>query len=357
MTRTILVAGTKESTGKTAIALALGVLARERDASVGYMKPKGTRLQSRVGKVLDADPLLAQELLGIEADLADLEPVVYSPTFIEEALRGREDPEEIEEVVRRRFEELSADRDLMIVEGAGTLDTGAIVELTDLDVAELVDAEVVLVVPYEVPGDTDVVLGAAERIGDRLAGVIFNAVPDAGYDALSELVAPFLEGRGISVLGVLPRDRDLAGVTVQELADSLGATVLTDAPTDAYVERFLVGAMTGERALRHFRRTRDAAVITGGDRADVQSVALEAPGVRCLVLTGGLRPSNAILGTAEKRGVPVLVVDAETLTTIERAENVIRSGRTRDERTVERMRELLSEHADVDSLIAIERDD
>ena len=89
MTETILVTATEESTGKTAVALALARLAQERGLSVGYMKPKGTRLQSNVGKTLDQDPMLARELLGLDAEMHELEPVVYSPTFIEGAIRGR----------------------------------------------------------------------------------------------------------------------------------------------------------------------------------------------------------------------------------------------------------------------------
>jgi BioD-like phosphotransacetylase family protein len=157
----------------------------------------------------------------------------------------------------------------------------------------------------------------------------------------------------VPVLGVLPRDADLAGVTVEDLATELGAEVLTEdgAGTDERVERFLVGAMSGEAALSHFRRTKDAAVITGGDRADVQTAALDAPGVTCLVLTGGHRPSGAVLGKAAEKSVPVLSVQSDTLTTVERAEELVRGGRVRDERTVDRMQELLYDHADVDALL------
>jgi uncharacterized protein len=351
MTRTVLIAGTEDSTGKTALALALARLAAERGDSVGYMKPKGTRLESNVGKTIDEDPLLARELLGLESEMHELEPIVYSQTFVTEAIRGREEPAELRETVRDRFEELAAGRDLMLVEGAGSLDTGAIVDLTDADVAELLDARVVLVAPYEDVGDVDGLLAAAERLGDRLLGVVFNAVADAPFDELESDVVPFLEGRGVPVLGALPRTRELAGVTVEELADELGANLLTSVPTDGFVDRFLVGAMGGDSALRHFRRTRNAALITGGDRSDVQTVALEASGVKCLVLTGGIRPSSAVVGKAEERGVPIMVVQSDTLSAIDRTEDVVRRGRTRDRETVERMRELLSEHADVESVL------
>ncbi|WP_222919340.1 phosphotransacetylase family protein [Natrinema sp. SYSU A 869] len=350
-TDTLLVSSLEESTGKTAITLALARLAAAEGDSVGYMKPKGTRLQSNVGKTLDEDPLLARELLELEAEMHDLEPVVYSPTFIEQAIRGREEPDELRERVQEAFETLAADHDRMFVEGGGRYDVGGIVELADADIAELLDARVLLVAPYEVPADIDDVLAAAETFGDRLAGVVFNNVPDAAYDQLETDVVPFLEGRGISVHGVLPSERELSGVTVAELADELGASMLVEDGRDSYVERFTVGAMGPDSALRHFRRTKDAAVITGGDRAEIHTAALEAPGIRCLILTGGHRPSGAILGQASETGVPILLVQTDTLTTVERAEDIVRSGRTRDAKTVDRIEQLLSDHAAVDSIL------
>lgn len=346
-----LVTAVEESSGKTAILLALALIARDRGRDVGYMKPKGTRLTSPAGKTLDEDPVFAADVLGLDADVADLEPVVYSPTFVAAALRSREDPGELKREIRGSYDRLSEGRDAMFVEGGGTITTGGVIDLTDADVAALLDARVVLVAGYGDPRDVDDVLAAADRVGDRLAGVVFNAVPEGEVDAVLGDVSSFLEARGIPVLGVVPRDRDLAGVTVARLAEALDAEVLTDAPMDGVVERFAVGAMGADAALRYLRRVSNAAVITGGDRAEIQTAAIESPGVECLVLTGGLRPPGAVLGAAEERGVPVLLVSSETLATIERAEAVVRGGRTRDAFTVERMRALLEAHADVDALL------
>ncbi|MFB6171812.1 MAG: phosphotransacetylase family protein [Haloarculaceae archaeon] len=346
-----LVTATAESTGKTAVALGLARLAAERGRAVGYMKPKGTRLQSNVGKTLDEDPLLARDLLDLTADAGDLEPVVYSPTFVAEALRGREDPVAVRERVREAYDSLATGRDWMVLEGGGLV-AGGVVDLTDADVADLLDARSVLVAGYADVRDVDPVLAAVDDLGDSLAGVLFNRVPEGAREELNAVVAPFLEGRDVPVLGALPRVPDLAGVSVAELARELGARVLTtEAPTDVLLERFTVGAMSGEVALRHFRRVSDAAVITGGDRPEIQTAALDAPGVRCLLLTGGREPPGTVLGRAEEAGVPVLLVQSDTITTVERAEDVVSSGRTRDAETVARMRSLLTDHADVDALL------
>ncbi len=349
--KTLSITATGDGTGKTAIALALGLIAADRETDVGYMKPKGTRLQSHVGKVLDRDPLLASELLGLEAELSDLEPIVYSPTFIESAVRGGENPEALRERVRSAFEELATDRELMLLEGAGRLTTGGIIELTDPDIAELLGSEVLLVAGFEQLSDLDELLSAVDAVGDRLTGIVFNGVRDDALDRLEGDAIPFLERRNCPVLGVLPYERELAGVTVEELAAELGAERLAGGDTETFVERFVVGAMSGEEALRYFRRTRNAAVITGGDRSEIHAAAIEAPGVKCLVVTGGHRPSATVLGKATAAGVPVLAVTADTLSTVERAEDVVRSGRTRDAETVRRMRQLLEDHADIETIL------
>ncbi|ADD07026.1 DRTGG domain protein [Natrialba magadii ATCC 43099] len=347
---TLLVASLEESTGKTAITMALARLAQSRGEQVGYMKPKGTRLQSNVGKTLDEDPMLARELLDLDAEMHDLEPVVYSPTFIEQAIRSREDAGELQNRIVEAYEGLAADCDRMFVEGGGRYDVGGIVDLTDPDIAALLDASVLLVAPYETPGDIDDVLAAADAFGDRLVGVVFNNVTDAAYDQLETDVVPFLETSGVTVFGIVPSERSLSGVTVETLADELGGTLLVEDGADAYVERFAVGAMGADSALRYFRRTKDAAVITGGDRAEIQTAALEAPGVRCLILTGGHRPSGAVIGQAAEKGLPIISIQTDTLTTVERAEDIVRSGRTRDAATVDQMKTLLSDHAALDDL-------
>ncbi|QLD87194.1 phosphotransacetylase family protein [Natronomonas halophila] len=348
-----LVTSTEPSAGKTAVALALATAAEERGERVGYMKPKGTRLGSAVDETLDSDPLLAREVLDLDAATSEMEPLVYSPAFLQEVVRGNEAPETLRERVGSAFERLEDEHDRVVVEGSGSPASGASIGLTDADLAEKLDATVILVAHYEEPADIDDILAAADRFGDRLGGVLFNAVPDAAFDDLASDVVPFLEARGVRVYGTIPYQADLAGVSVADLADELGAEALTDVSgTDALVQRFVVGAMTANEALERLSGVRDAALVTGGDRADIQTTVLEASGVRCLLLTGGIRPPDAVLERAESAGVPVLLARTDTKTTLDRAKRVLRSGRTRETATVDRMGELLRDYADVDAMLA-----
>lgn len=73
--------------------------------------------------------------------------------------------------------------------------------------------------------------------------------------------------------------------------------------------------------------------------------------MNCLILTGGFRPSGAILGRASEKGVPVVAIQADTIPTVERVESMIHDGRVRDREAVEQVQELLHAHAVVDALL------
>lgn len=351
MTNTVLVTSTAAGTGKTAVAIALGCIARDRGSDVGYMKPKGTTLQTRVGKVLDTDPLLAQEVLDLDEAIETMEPVVYSSTFLKEVIRRSESTEAIRASVTSAYDRIANGRDLVVVDGDAGWSPGRAIRLTDRDIADLLDTKVILVAPYRDIFGIDEILATAEGFGDRFAGVLFNAISEPDRDELESEIIPYLTANDIDVLGVLPRERLLFTVTVADLATEIGAEVVTSCPMDERVSRFSVGAMSSDAALGHFRRSQDTVVVTGGDRSGIQAAALEAPGVRALVLTGGLRPDSPIVSKAEERNVPIMLVTGETLHTIERIEAVIGTGRVRDPDEIAVVRSLLDQHADLSGLI------
>lgn len=354
MVRNLSFVSVSQGIGKTAIALAFGLSAEEQGKEVGYMKPLGTRLRSRFGKLLDEDSLLAKEVLNLEEESQEISPIIYSQTFIEQVIKGQENPEKLRGRIREKYEDLAENRDLMIIEGGGKLNTGGVVNLTDFDIVELFNADVILVARFNSPEDLDDIICGAKRFGEHLEGVIFNEVTEMNFDKVESMAIPFLESQDIPVLGVLPRKKELAGITVKELSEELGAQELSSITEDVFIERFLVGAMTGESALKYLRRTKEVAFITGGDRPDIQRAALESPGVNCLILTGGFRPPGAIIGKAEEKGIPILLVQSDTMTAVENAEDVTRKGRTRREESVNIMYNLLSDNIDLGSILSSE---
>jgi len=196
----------------------------------------------------------------------------------------------------------------------------------------------------------DDVLSTQARLGESFCGILINRVPEDAKEFVAKIAVPFLEKKNIKVFGVLPEVRGLSALTVGELIKLLDAEVLTKYQrSEALVENLTVGAMTAEAALSHFRRSSNKAVITGGDRTDIQLAALETS-TTCLILTGNLRPSPLVIKQAEEFGIAVLLVRTNTMETIEQIEKFF--GKTRLAQTVKlkQFQTLLDEHLDKERL-------
>jgi hypothetical protein len=348
--RTIIVTSTRRYTGKSGIALALiGVLA-DRGYDVGYFKPYGT-MPVHVGDALtDEDALYVNGTLPRPSEVADVCPVVRSQGFVESVLTGAVTRET--DRCLAAFERCAAGRDVMVVEGPTDCAQGTAVGLSASAIAALLDGPVLLV---DRPGTRDLpedTLAAAALLGSRFAGAIMNGVAEHELPVIRDRLVPFLEGRDVPVFGIIGHDASLSSVTVAEIADALDGTVLT-APDrlDDAVETFMVGAMGQEKALRFFRRKTNKAVVTGGDRADVQLAALETS-TRCIVLTGNMPPSRTVLARAEELGVPMVLVDTDTLTAVERLDSLLGRMHLHDATKAARIRALFEREVDLGRLLA-----
>ena len=98
--------------------------------------------------------------------------------------------------------------------------------------------------------------------------------------------------------------------------------------------------MSPANALKHFRSHPELAVITGGDRADIQMAAIEA-NVRCIILTGNLRPTGPVLACAEELDIPIVLVSQDTITAVHIADELINRIRVDDEKKLTIIRELI----------------
>jgi BioD-like phosphotransacetylase family protein len=254
--------------------------------------------------------------------------------------------------VTEAFAAVGEGRDVMVVEGTSDVFQALTIQLSVCQLAELLSSNVLLIDRPQHIDFPDEVMGAADCLRDFLAGVLFNNVEETRAEFIEEQVSGFLRARGITVFGTLPADPSLASITVREIAEALGGVILTaEGELETTVESFMIGAMGQDKALRFFRRKARKAVITGGDRADVQLAALET-NTSCLVLTGNLSPSPIVMARAEELGVPMVLVDMDTLTAVERVDNLLGTMRVHDPVKADRIREMLSQNVDLPALLA-----
>jgi BioD-like phosphotransacetylase family protein len=253
--------------------------------------------------------------------------------------------------VKNAFQEASQGQDVMLLEGGGSLREGFAVGLPTIEVAHTLQSRALVIVRYrDEVSVLDNVLASQARLGDSICGVILNRVPVEAQSFINNLAIPFIEKQGLPVLGVLPEVRSLEAISIGELIKVLDAEVLTQYQRpQALIENLTVGAMTAEAALSRFRRYANKAVITGGDRTDIQLAALETS-TTCMILTGNLRPSPLVVKQAEEFGVTILLVRHNTMETIEAIDRVYGKTRLGEHSKLEQYQALIEKHLDYDRL-------
>ncbi|MGQ9602326.1 MAG: phosphotransacetylase family protein [Candidatus Bipolaricaulia bacterium] len=316
----MLIASTRTAAGKTVVGLGLGLLAKARGEKVGYFKPLADRLVSQGEAIYDQDAELLQRALSLPEEAPSLSLVHDYATLLKDR-RG----ENLKEAVVERFRELAPGKELMLVEGPRNYSYGSFLGLSVGELAAALSSPILLVANGSLGVVVDKALAAAyfaRAHGAKLLGVVVNGVPEGEREEMERVGRPALEGRGLEVLGIVPWREELALLTPREVAEALGARLLAgEEGLDRRVESVLVGAMTVDQALKGLRRYRNVALITGGDRTDMQLAAFEVS-TSCLILTGGFYPDGIVIAKADDLGIPVLFVPDDTYTTARRVEAV-----------------------------------
>lgn len=349
--KSLFILSTKPYAGKNLIAVGIGLRLKEKGIKVGYFKPVGV-FPTKVGNVLtDGDALFFRETLSLKDPLELSCPVVLDETLLEEVYKNK--VKGLDEKIVSSFKKLSRDKDLVLVVGIGSIHSGSFLGLSEEEIIHKLGSEAILVDKPE-PNDFESLDGCIrckKKLGNKLIGVVFNRVSPALLDYVKGKMVPFLKKKQIETLGVIPEDTILGAVTVGELKEALaGKLICCGDKEDELVEQFLIGAMNVESALKYFRRVSNKAVITGGDRSDIQLAALETP-TKCLILTGDLYPDDIIISKAQERGVPILVVPTDTLATVDKFESVLGHLSLRNKSKARRAKELIEEKLDLSKIM------
>jgi uncharacterized protein len=337
--RTLFIGSTVGNSGKTMITIGLAPVLQEHGYKIGFFKPIGKQPTTFDGKVVDADAQFLKEALHLAEPLEQICPVVVNQDLFIRALRG--DAGDVHGRIQKAFEAVSAGKDVLLIGGAGTLADGGFLGVPTLGLIQEFKSPALLIDPYHNEVCIDCILMAREVLGDAFMGVILNRVPPQAMPEVEQVVVPFLAAKNIEVLGVVPLDRLLDAITVRQLVEVLdGKVICGQESLDEFVERFSVGAMDTDAALGYFQRLPNKAVITGGNRTDIQLAALETS-TRCLVLTGDQMPNQIIVARAREAGIPIVVVHTDTLATVEKLESVLGRIRIREAQKVRRAQEFL----------------
>ena len=329
--KTLIIASVNRESGKTLVALGIALNA---PGKVEYIKPIRGSLVKVEGEVQERDAYLVRHVLGLEGSSRDISPISLGA-----------DKEVDPDALVARLRDLASGSDLLLVETGQTAEMGLKEGISAFDLAATMGEDLVLVTDAD-PYHLDSVLMMCAFAGTKGAGVKGVIV----NNDMDGKLADQLREEGLPVLGVIPHEPALHMFRVREILEEVGGEcVAGSSGLDTMVENVVIGAMTVDTALTFMRRIPGKAVITGGDRSDLQLAALTTD-TSCLVLTGGIRPNSRVLAEAHERGVPVIVVEGHTYQVAERFERLESRINPDDEEVLGIVRDLIRENLDLEAL-------
>ncbi len=352
-TKYLLVASTEACSGKSATIVGIADRLQEKGIKIAYTQPvvAGNVSEPESGdpQTVNNDAGLMAKALSLPAERIGAPLLTLDTTRTNDRLTGI-DRQDYPQLLKTSVQ---LPGDLVILEGGANLHEGSLFNLATTQIAETLDAGVLLVNRYDPISSIDILLSAQQQLGTRLLGVVINDIPRDRVAAVQTVLVPYLEAAGIPVIAVVHRNGLLRSVTVKQLVQQLDAEVLCRPDRlDLMVESLSIGAMNVNSALEYFRKGNNMAVVTGGDRADIQLAALETS-TQCLILTGHLPPQPFILSRAEDLEIPILSVDLDTLTTVEIIDRAFGQVRLQETIKINCARQLFGDHCEIDRLMSI----
>ena len=326
--------------GKTSLASVLLLALAQADKPAGYYKPFSTQA--------GADPDLAFIQREILTDKGGHE--APPPSSLETSSQMNESQvQQLNEAVTT----IQASEARIILEGPDLENSGGQPSGLAVQIAAQIDARVVVIFRYSKELAPALLSETSKAFGARLAGVIINCVTKHRLAEVRQTMNAELSLHNIPLLGVLPELRIMHAPTVQQIAETLGGRwVQEPAESGQPVERFLIGGNIMDSGPEYYGRYDNQAVITRSQRPDIQLACLVA-GTKCLVLTEGGEPTEYIKAEAMERSVPVMVVEAKTLETVEALAPLLDSSPAHNLAKMQLFAKQIDQHMDMEQLAAL----
>ena len=356
----IFISATRQNVGKTTVSLGLISTLSQRYKEIGFIKPVGQRYLIENGHKVDEDSVLMERIFKFKFAIYDMSPVAVERGFTEKFLDGA-CPQDSSKKIKEAFLHVSEGKDLVIIEGTGHAGVGSVFDLSNAEVARMLDSKVIMVSTGGIGNPIDeIMLNKAlfDSKGVKLAGVIVNKVLPHKYEKVSRYIRIGLGRLGIPVLGVIPYVEMLDKPTMRDFQEELDMHVLCgEKHLDQQMKKVLVGAMDVREAAQYVED--ECMVITPGNRDDLLNLLIKIHSGRYkaprritgIILSGGLAPKRRIYNGLKKTGIPTLMTRFNTYDVASRIHGLTVKIKYRDSNKVKTVMEMVGRYVDLDQVI------
>lgn len=254
--KNIYVAATSQHVGKTTSTLGIAALLMKRGYKIGYCKPVGQKFLDLKNLRVDKDAVLFADLIDFSLDPAIHSPVIFGKGSTEEYL---DDPSAYNYPSRilGAAKTLESQNEFVIYEGTGHPGVGSIANLSNADVAKMLNAGVIMIVEGGIGSTIDklnMCLALFRESNVPIIGVIINKVKPDKMDRVSKYVGLKLKMMGLPLLGVVPFEKTLANPIMETITSVINGEVLYNKnQLDNPVEDIVAGSLIGLKELKTFR--------------------------------------------------------------------------------------------------------
>ncbi|MBA3851678.1 MAG: AAA family ATPase [Chloroflexi bacterium] len=382
--RQLYLAATGMNRGKTTVSLGLLAALIDRGLETGFIKPVGQRYAMVDGVPADEDAILMKSVFGLPDRLEVMSPVHIPRGFTKSYISGSV-TEDLAARIGRARGEVSRGRDVLLIEGTGHAGVGAVIDLSNADVARALGAPAVIVSEAGVGRPIDeIVLNHAlfTRHGVEVVGAVINKVDADAHPSLPGILRAGLARHGIDLLGMLPYRPLLSNPTLSMLVEQMPGEVLhPGADLDRVIEHVAIGAMQPRHLLE--RIGPGSLLIVPGDREDVIQATVAAnrtartlrtdPGLfdrlrnrsrfgrraadpgrtelAGMLFTGGYRPRPRDLEAIRAEDLFAHLVEEDTYAAASGVHDLLVKIHAADTAKIALIKALVAEHLDVDRLL------
>ncbi len=382
--RQLYLAATGMNRGKTTFALGLFAALADRGLNVGFIKPVGQRYAIVDGVPADEDAILVRSVFNLPDTFDAMSPVHIPRGFTKKFISG-DVVEDLPASIRAAHARVSEGRDAILIEGTGHAGVGAVIGLSNAEVAALLGAPVVIVSEGGVGRPIDeIVLNHAlfARHGVEVVGAVVNKVDADADPSLPRILRQGLARHGIELLGTLPYRPLLSNPTLSMLVEQMPGEVLHPGnDLGRVIEHVAIGAMQPRHLLE--RIGPGSLLIVPGDREDVIQATIAANKTQRaldrqpalfdrlrnrsrfgrpatdphsielagMVFTGGYRPRPRDLEALKQAGLFGYLVEADTYLAASEVHDLLVKTHLSDSAKIQEIRHLVADNLDVDRLL------
>lgn len=323
-TQRIFVAATRMNEGKTTTCLGLFEALRALYSRVGFIKPVGQRVMEVHGHKIDEDSFLLDSVFDVRVPIEAMSPIAVDSHFTREYL---DNPTGIRPLLVDRickaFDRSAYEKDITIIEGTGHAGVGAVFDLSNAAVAQILEAKVILVSEGGIGRPVDeVAMNKAlfDQYGVEVLGVILNKVLPDKMAMVKEYAEKGLRRIGVKLLGAIPLQKELGFPSLGQIVAEIDGRWLNARESGGHerIKNVVIGAMTARTIVDILARGR--LIIVPGDREDIifsvvanAGISGDSP-ISGIILTSDMMPNTKMMQMVERTNIPFVLCKEDSYT-------------------------------------------